>query len=260
MAVVLGPAVLVAQVAPQATAPPSPPKPKAKKIYTEDDLKKLRGRISVLGDSRPKDPPPAKQDDLSSSPAEEEFEAGVKGKPKAPAPPKMPEDCPSARWARFVGAATSRQGLGMPEEFWHGRLFGNFHCIENVGPDRVAEAMPGDYTMDDGSRHKIAVVRNRTLPDPESIVFAHKNGEMMVLVWKGRPYILHGYDTVRHLNQPNVGAWAPGAPSTIRIQSQIQLKTLRLLDPVAGEFATFDSSVDKVSDISFSFYVYVTPR
>lgn len=244
IAVALGAAVLMAQAQEAPKPTPPPPKPKAKKVFTEDDLKKLRGRISVVGDSRPQDPPPAKPESSYTDLLEDEPEA-VKEKPKTPAPPKLPENCPSARWARFVDAATSRQGLGMPEGFWHGKLFGNFHCIENVSPGRIAEALQGDYTMDSGSRYKIAVVSHRTFPDPETIVLGHHNGEMLVLVWKGRPYVLDDIEGVEYRG---------------RNSRRFHLKRLRLLDPVAGEFVYFDSGVDKVTEISFSFYLYVTPR
>jgi len=242
-----------AQDAAPKTTPAAPAKPKAKKVYTEEDLGKLRGGISVVGEpAKPKTAPAVSLEDV------EDAEVPEEGADRPPSAKKRvtPANCRSAAWAKIVDTSVIQQGLGMADGFWHQRLFGNSFCMDNVGSlDKIAQSIQGEYTMDTGDRFQVTTQVYRPWPLAEALVPATKKGDLLIVVMRGQPYLLEGLDTIEEVIK---GRDAFGKET----QSHFRwiIKRFRLRDPDSGNIAFFENGKDKDADVQGSFFIVVTRR
>ncbi len=246
----------------QETAPkpaaPAPAKPKAKKVYTEEDLGNLRGSISVVGDSIPKpkveeSTPAASMDDLDEPLLPEEKSDRP---PAADKKPKTPSNCRSAAWAKIVDMVARQQGLTMAEGFWHQKLFGNSFCIDNVGNlDRITQSIEGEYTTAANDRLRVTVQSHRPWPQAETLVANHKKGNLLIVVFKGQPYLIEELDTVKYVVK---GQGTFGEETKTHLKWVV--KRFRLRDADMGHIAFFESGKDKEADVQGSLYLKVARR
>ena len=238
-------------------SPAAPAKPKSKKVYTEEDLGKLRGGVSVVGE------PAQPKAEASSVPLDEdEAESVPADKAKPPAKKRVTaSNCRSASWAKIVALVVQQQGLYMQEGFWHEKLFGNPFCIENVGSiEKITQSIQGDYTMDTGDRLRVAVKVSRPWPDPEVIVPNHQKGDVLIVVWKGQPYYVESIDTIEYVVKGH-DTGLPGLnEKEIKQHIRWVIKRFRLVDPDMGNTVFFENGKDTAADINGSLYLTVSRR
>jgi hypothetical protein len=99
-------------------------------------------------------------------------------------------------WARSaaIEAMLAAQGVALNQEFWAFRIDGGKMCFEDWGkPERLAKDVGGDYVLDDGSRVTLALSFAPGAPtSPDLLIQRLKQGRTLMLVWRGRPYMLSG--------------------------------------------------------------------
>jgi len=166
------------------TADPSkePAKKKSKKVWTTEDLSKIRGGVSVVGEKEaPREPA---EEDPETSEAQEPLPAEARKT-------KEIEPCVSRSWSAAVDPVVSAQGVGLGRSFWMDRFFGGDLCPAVLpGVPALAKRLDGDHFLDDGTKVKLqAVIFSGRLPPANDIAVMHDRGGSYVLVWKGHPYV-----------------------------------------------------------------------
>ena len=175
---------LAAASRPQSTGTADPAKEsskrKSKKVWTTEDLSKIRGGVSVVGEK----PAPPKTD-------EDDTEADEAEVSKLPEPEKTVEveRCLSRSWSAAVDAILAGQGVGLGRSFWMDRFFGGDVCPATLpAAATLAKRIDGDHYLDDGSKVKLqAVVLG--VNAPKGLVDASERDSSCVVVWKGHPYL-----------------------------------------------------------------------
>jgi hypothetical protein len=146
-------------------------------------------------------------------------------------------------WARSaaIEAMLAAQGVALNQEFWAFRIDGGKMCFEDWGkPERLAKDVGGDYVLDDGSRVTLALSFAPGAPtSPDLLIQRLKQGRTLMLVWRGRPYMLSGV-TYDEYVYPDGGR-------------MYEFQELRLVDPqVRNEderVVRFSKSKDALSEL-----------
>jgi hypothetical protein len=250
VAVVLLAGLAVAQTEPTIPAPTPPKKPR--KVYTEDDLKKMRRGVSVVG---------TKTDEGSAAAEAEKTETkegvkppsvsgDVKTTSEESAPAKPAQQCKSSSWAAVVYAVASEQNVPFDQAYWHQKLFGHRFCTDQVGtPANIAASIKGEYVLDDGRHVFISVPMYKPFPLVEQLVSNNDAGERLVVVWKGRPYYTYELEAYDEVVQSVDGA-------TTRTGRNI-VNRFDLYDPGSETHEYFDREKNNLSEIDASFYIRV---
>ena len=218
-------ALLTSVVAAQTTNNPT-------KVYTEDDLKELKGGISVIGE-------PAK------APTKD------KNDPQSPAAPKQKskipdksEGCSDWAVASAVAAALGSQGVPFDASYWIDKIYGGTRCPKSIGGlSSIAGSVDGDYTLDDASR-----VRIRTkvgVPGAGVMVDNVKGNRPMLVVWQGVPYVSQ---SVRYVKE----VYSDGS-------ILYKIKEMDLTNPYLDKTVTFRADKDREADLEAMEFA-VTPR
>ena len=164
-----------------ADPPKEPPQKKSKKVWTTEDLSKIRGGVSVVGEkpAPPKTEAGDEEADEEEGPRVLEPESAVKVEP-----------CLSRSWSAAVDAVLSGQGVSLGRDVWMDRFFGGDLCPPALpSAPTLAKRIDGDHFLEDGTKVKLqAVVFSGSLP-ANDIVAKHDGGTSFLLLWKGHPYV-----------------------------------------------------------------------
>lgn len=156
-------------------------KPKAPRVWTNEDLQDLKGGINVVG--QPDESTPSnKSNAVKPTGAESSSEL-----------------CESDGWADAVAAVVGIQGANLDSKFWAARLFSNL-CTSGIRVDAVSPRITGDYTLDSGKKVRLKadfILHN--LPTAAAIVAAIDERRSFIIVWKGRPYVTNRVDYVDNM-------------------------------------------------------------
>ncbi len=216
-----------------AEAPKEPAQKKSKKVWTTEELSKIRGGVSVVGEKPA--PPKTEEDDSETDEAVE---------PKVPEPEKAAEveRCLSRSWSWAVDAILSGQGVGLGQSFWMDRFFGGDVCPATLpAAASLARRIDGDQFLDDGTKVKLqAVVLG--ISASSGMVEVSERGSSCVVVWKGHPYV------TTHLRGI---VWTDKSGART-----YEIQEIDLYDPYEGRRAKFsiqrgdrDSEIDAILDI-----------
>ena len=162
-------AFLLLPLALWAQTPPPPanpaPKPKAKKVWTNQDVENIQGGVSVVGSEQ------AKSD--SRSPART---AGRQEKP-----------CASHAWLRAVMMVLRGQGVPPNGGYWNDRIFGGL--CKGATVDEIAKAVEGKHTFDNGAQFTVKAEASGDWPQSYAMVAAAQKSRPFIVSYKGEPYL-----------------------------------------------------------------------
>ena len=212
-------------------------KPKAKRVWTDDDIKKLKGPISVVGDTRTtpadKPKPDVKSGDSSKTAA------------TVPSEPKN-DECVSEDWAAAIAMVGQAQGATLDANYWSMKLFGGA-CLTTVKPQAVAARLNGDYVLDDGSKLRINSDLFPTLPP--TIIATMADHKPFAIGWKGGAYVV---TFVEYVDQV---VYDGGGQTHIYYPSK-----LTLTGPRSGRTVIFDVTKNNASELDGSITLAVSSR
>lgn len=170
-------------------APPTPVAPKkAKKVFTDDDVRRLSGGISVVGDS-------AKKSDIT----DDEANNFNQPKTKAAKEPSSQTGCLSRSWATMADVASRSVGVNLGNDYWHQKLFGHDICTDQVGtPDSIARAVNGGHIYPDGTHARLKVKLTQGMTTAAALIAAQREGRTPIMVWKHHPYAVDGANFINY--------------------------------------------------------------
>jgi hypothetical protein len=156
-------------------------KPKAPRVWTNEDLQNLKGGINVVGQPDESTPSPLTHaDDAADGETTKQL-------------------CESDGWADAVAAVVEIQGAQLDSKFWAARLFSNL-CTSGIKVDAVSRRITGDYTLENDTKvHLKADFLLHNLPTAADIVAALDERRPFIIAWKGRPYVTNRVDYVNNV-------------------------------------------------------------
>jgi|GEM_PF-5458306 len=184
----------------------NPPPKKAKKIWTEDNVKDAKGNInSEVGTAptagsgvgeKPSNPDPSSPE---SSAQETKTDTTVKK-------PKIDMSCPSMRQAAVVNKMASDVLRVMGVEYWHEQLFYGSFCNNALTLAQLAQKLQGDHSIDNKTSFTLNVkyriddfrnMRSSSDTDPmvqytSEYVKAYSEHRIVLIEWKSKIWILVG--------------------------------------------------------------------
>ena len=156
-------------------------KPKAPRVWTNEDLQNLKGGINVVGQPDESTPPQQSHADNAT-----DVETTT-------------ELCESEGWARAVAAVVEIQGARLNSKFWAAKLFSDL-CTSGIKLEVVSPRITGDYTLDNGKKvHLKADFLLQRLPKAADIIAAIDERRPFIVAWKGRPYVTNRVDYVNNV-------------------------------------------------------------
>jgi len=176
--------------------PPPPPKPKpkagTKHVYTEDDLRGLRGGVSVMGST---EKPPSAANSGSSNTFTSLGPDDSYDSDGAPPPKSKEADCPSLTLSFALERIFSEQGYDLGHELWNSKLFGGPDlCKALPGADELISRIEGDYT-DTSSRHaRIEITLYRDLPTRQARQAAEVDGRHFLVLFNKNAWVLESFE------------------------------------------------------------------
>ena len=260
LAVCLSAVSLLSQTAdPSAAAQNSANKPvrKPRRVLTNEDLTKMHGGVSVVGeaDVKKEDPTPPAAEPASATetnPADPAAPAPSETKPQQDNRTKEPAVCRSRSWAAIMAEVSEGQGLPLSKKYWHQKIFGHDFCTDSTGSiEKIANSIGGDQLLPDGNRVIYKVRGFRFLPDAEELVPAYDEGRILIVQFRGRPYMLDVLDSIDQAVTGGDGA---------RAHVNYIIKSMQLRDPHSGEVEYFIKGETDPGAIEGSMYATVQPR
>ena len=222
-------------------------KKKTKKVWTEDDLRRIRrAGVSVVGET-----PPAKNESTAKAgPDEEEAEEAALSSEPEPAPEPARPPCMSRSWGAGVEIVLAAQGVSLGTDYWVLKCYGGDVCTTQVGSvPALVRSVEGDYTLDDGTRVRIQARTWGGFPEGGSMVDTQEQGREYLVVWKKHPYVTAGYKGVKRI------VWTDGVSYVDYV-----LDTVKLVDPYEGRQVTFSTKKDRFEDIDAVVELVVSKR
>lgn len=131
--------------------------------------------------------------------------------------------CVNYGWAAAVETLLKSKQVAIPQRDWVMKAYGGYKCIEPLDAAAYTELLryiTGDYALSPERRVRIEAEFTPGAPmQPDAFIAAFREGETIMLVWNGRPYIWYGavYDEYIHLAGNRM----------------FELTELKLLDPLA---------------------------
>lgn len=131
--------------------------------------------------------------------------------------------CVNYGWAAAVESLLKAKQIAIPQRDWVMKAYGGYKCIEPLNLQAYSELLRyinGDYALSPERRVRIEAEFSPGAPiQPDPVIAAFRDGETLLLVWNGKPYIWYGavYDEYIHLAGNRM----------------FELTELKLLDPLA---------------------------
>ena len=207
-------------------APPATTRVEKKsRTWTNEDLEKLTGGVSVIGGT-----------DSASAP--------MKPATKKSSGAKEEEACESDAWVVGVTGVLRQQGVMFPPRFWSERLFGDT-CVNNVPVNTVAPRIAGDYTLEDGTKLHLTADVFAGLPTAPEIVSSITERHPLIIKWKGQPLVMTKVDYIdRQYN----------------FVSAYSISSLMLTNVLTGRVLIFDMKTHSEKEIEGTLEVKVAKR
>ena len=148
-------------------------------------------------------------------------EAIVKDAAKAFVAAEQP--CDNYGWAAVVEMMLKFQQINVRQRDWLMKAYGGHKCISPLSSAAYADLLryiSGDYAPAPERKVRLEAEFTPGAPMiPDTFILAFRNGEPLMLVWKGKPYLWYGviYDEYIHANGNRL----------------FELRDLKLLDPLA---------------------------
>jgi hypothetical protein len=179
---------------PEPAPPPrTKPKPGTKHVYTEDDLRGMRGGVSVMGSTEK--PPPAagdtKPNNTFSSLGPDDSSSGD----GAPPPKPKEANCPSLTLSHALERIFAEQGFDLGHEMWNTKLFGGPDlCKALPAAEELVSRLEGDYT-DPAARHaRVAITLYRDLPTRQARQAAEVEGRHFLVLYNKNAWVLDTFE------------------------------------------------------------------
>ncbi|MEO5936599.1 MAG: hypothetical protein ABIP81_05250 [Terriglobales bacterium] len=212
--------------------------------------------ILILGSSLPAEAQKNKpRPEYMHRPAQK---AIVKDAPKGYVAAEQP--CENYAWAAAVEMLLQQKQINIPQRDWVMKAYGGYKCIS---PLSVADYtgllrfINGDYTPAPERKVRLEAEFTPGAPMiPDTFILTFRNGEPLMLVWKGKPYLWYGviYDEYIHANGNRM----------------FELRELKLLDPLAkndplaktkdAQLVSFVKGRDDPNQIDGVMRITVSPR
>lgn len=163
--------------------------------------------------------------------------------------------CENYVWAAIVETMMRGQQVPIPQNDWAERTSNGMRCYPSLDDyAQRAQALNGDYTLNDGKKVHIHAEFFPGTPQPDAMIYSLRIGRPLMVVWNGRPYMLYGllYDELIH---------------TTGKAKQYVVREMQLLDaalpPDAKSRALTikkDETTDQIAGLSGVMQVTVEPR
>ena len=222
--------LLLATVAAGQTSTDSPqqqPKPKSKRVWTNDDIGSVPGTINVVGSPRKES---GKSNDTTS------------------AQPAKPKECDSDSWPEAVAAVLGAQGVNFNAKYWNIKFFGG-GCYSGMSVSSIAPAITGDYTLDDGQRIRIDADARPGLPNGADAIAAVQSDRPFLVAMNERAYLATDVAYIDHQYMTDGG-----------IVHVYAMTKVTLTDPISGDRKMLDLASGPPKSIQGSISVSVTSR
>ncbi len=207
-------------------------KPKAKKVWTNEDIGTLQGGVSVVGNSTTPTQPGEKAKGETAKPS------GIDSVPM--------KECESDVWIRALSAIAASQGYKVNPRILSDKLFGG-GCESSVRLEIVGRRVGGDYTLDDGTRIQVKPdYVPKGFPSSSTMVNALRDEKPFLVVWKGRPLLATSVD---YIDTRSEG-----------ITAYYTIRKLYMTDPGSGQAVIYDTAVNSETEIDGALLLAVTPR
>jgi hypothetical protein len=147
-----------------------------------------------------------------------------------------PRQCENWIWSAALDSLLKSQQSAIGPEYQILRLYGGL-CTEVKSYSELADKISHEYVLDDGRKFLLQAVYTAGPPvhiDP--LVVAMREQHPLMVVWKSRAYVLTGITYDEYIG-----------PNNSRI---LELKELRLADPVTGEAVSFLRARDDPQEIN----------
>src|SRR5579863_3130388 len=108
--------------------------------------------------------------------------------------------CENYAWAAIVETIMRAQKVPIGQDDWAVRTSNGMKCFPALDDyAQRAEALNGDYTLDDGTKIRVHAEYSG-VPQPDALIYSLSIGRPLLIVWNGRPYLLYGltYDELIH--------------------------------------------------------------
>ena len=157
------------------------------------------------------------------------------------------QSCANWAWAAGVETMLRDRGVDLKQDYWVMKANGGTLCVDDLGSlDKLADAVSGDYVLDDGS-HIAITAHAVTGPPAENLddyIAALQQQRTVVIFLRGRAYLLRGLVYTERI-----------APNGHR---GFELRELRLIDPTAPaaaeqRYVTFDREKDQMTGLDGAF-------
>jgi hypothetical protein len=162
--------------------------------------------------------------------------------------------CDNYGWAAAVEMLLQSKQVQISQRDWVMKAYGGYKCISPLSAADYTELLRyvrGDYALTPERRVRIDADFAPGAPtQPDPFIAALREGETVMLVWKGKPYVWYGvvYDEYIHLNGNRM----------------FEMTELKLLDPLAksdkGRLVSFVKGKDDTQYIDGVMRVTVTAR
>ncbi len=162
------------------------------------------------------------------------------------------QSCANWAWAAGVETMLRDRGVDLKQDYWVMKANGGTLCVDDLGSlDKLADAVSGDYVLDDGA-HVTVTAHAVTGPPAENIddyIAALQQQRTVVIFLRGRAYLLRGLVYTERI-----------APNGHR---GFELRELRLIDPTvpaAAEqrYVNFVRDKDETADIDGAFNLSIS--
>jgi hypothetical protein len=181
-------ALPVAAQTPSTSDPTPAPQPKPKKVYTEDDLRKLRGGVSVVGETQKAGPATPK----ATPPSKNQFTGLPQSDDRRDEPPPPKEaNCPSATFAYALEAVLADQNVSIGHEVWMAKLFGGTDvCRPLPSAGTLAAGIRGDFADEKGRPIHLQVTVYLDMPTTRARQQAEIDGRHFLMLYKANAWLV----------------------------------------------------------------------
>lgn len=186
------------------SAPPSAStsKPKAKHVWTNDDIQSIRGGVSLMGGDKEK---------AGGDSASRQRTAG--------------ENCELDPWMAGLMIVLKAQGVPINRHYWQNKLFGG--VCKDASRLEDLSAADGVNSFDDGTNFTVQTQVSETWPQGAAMVAAAKKDHPFLVSYQHQPYVAIRVNYVDH-------RYSDGGH--IYVVSKVTMK-----HPITGDVVVYDA-------------------
>ena len=159
------------------------------------------------------------------------------------------QKCTNWAWAVAVEAMLRAQNVPLDQRFWVTKVNYGEICVDAAPDlDQLVKAVNGSYILNDGRHVTLQAALVAGSLDPDSIILPLRRGLPVLMLWKGRAFLLRGAVFDEYIYPNN--------------QRMFQVRELKLLDPLAtgkDRDVSFLNGRDNPADVAGLLSVTATP-